>query len=86
MSTTTNYLDRFLEPMTEAFTPEMARKLAGLRAEPDLQARVDELADKANHGTLSAEEDSEYKSYVEAADIIGIIQAKARRFLANRTA
>jgi len=86
MSTTTNYLDRFLEPMTEAFTPEMARKLAGLRAEPDLQARVDELADKANQGTLSAEEDSEYKSYVEAADIIGIIQAKARRFLANRTA
>ncbi len=86
MSTTISYLDRFLEPMTEAFTPEMARKLAELRAEPELQARVDELADKANQGTLSSEEDHEYKSYVEAADIMGIIQAKARRFLAKHPA
>jgi len=83
---TANYLDRFLEPMTEAFTPAMARKLAELRAEPELQARVDALADKASAGTLTAEEDREYKSYVEAADIIGIIQAKARRYLAKHPA
>jgi hypothetical protein len=28
----------------------------------------------------------EYKSYVEAADLIGIIQAKARRYLAKHPA
>lgn len=78
---TISYLDQFLEPMTEAFTPEVARKLVELRAAPELQAHIDLLADKANEGTLTAEEDREYKSYVEAADIIGVIQAKARRFL-----
>lgn len=83
---TVNYLDRFLEPMTEAFTPEVARKLADLRADPELQAHIDALADKANAGTLSPEEDREYKGYIEAADIIGIIQAKARRYLAARSA
>ena len=80
---TISYLDRFLEPMTEAFTPEMARRIAELRAAPGLQAHVDALADKANEGTLTPDEDREYKDYVEAADIIGIIQAKARRFLAK---
>ena len=83
---TISFLDQFLEPMTEAFTPELARKLVELRAQPELQAYVDLLADKANAGTLTAEEDQEYKSYVEAADVIGVIQAKARRFLAEHSA
>jgi len=72
--------------MAEAFTPELAQTIVGIRAEPDLQARVDELAEKATAGTLSTDEDREYKSYVEAADIIGIIQAKARRFLSRHPA
>lgn len=78
-----NYFDRFLEPITEVFTPDMARKIMELRAEPALQAEIDLLADKANQGTLTAEEDFKYKRYIEAADIIAIFQAKARRFLAN---
>lgn len=32
---------------------------------------------------LTPQEEREYKGYVDAADIIGIIQAKARRFLAK---
>jgi hypothetical protein len=80
---TISYLDRFLEPLTEAFTPRMARTIVELRADPELQAHVDELAAKANEGTLTPEEDAEYKSYVEAADIIGIIKSKARQFLAR---
>ena len=84
--TTIGYLDRFLEPMTEVLTPQVARKIADLRADPDTQARVDELSAKANDGTLSPDEDTEYKGYVEAADIMGIIQSKARRFLAQHPA
>ncbi|HVX14183.1 MAG TPA: hypothetical protein VHC22_23555 [Pirellulales bacterium] len=80
---TISYLDRFLEPMAEAFTPEFARRIVELRAEPSLQAHIDELAEKANHGTLSPDEERDYRSCIEAADIIGIIQAKARRFLAS---
>jgi len=57
-----------------------------MRAEPALQARIDELAAKANKGELTSEEDAEYKSYIEAADIIGIMQSKARRYLAENAA
>lgn len=83
---TISYLDRFLDPMADVFTPELARRIVGLRAEPRLQAYIDELADKANRGTLTPEEERDYKSCIEAADIIGIIQAKARRFLASHPA
>ena len=80
---TVSYLDRFLEPMTEAFTPEVARKIASLRAAPEVERHIDILSHKANEGTLTPEEDGEYKDFVEAVDVISIIQAKARRFLAK---
>ncbi len=81
---TISYLERFLEPMSEAFTPELARKIVDLRADSETQALVDELATKANEGTLTPEEEVEYKEYIEAADIVGVIQSKARRFLAKQ--
>ncbi len=81
---TISYLDRFLEPMTEAFSPEVARRVVALRASPDIQARADDLARKAIAGTLTPDEDAEYKEFVEAVDIVSIIQAKARRFLAQQ--
>jgi hypothetical protein len=83
---TVSYLDRFLEPVAEAFTPELARHLVELRADDVLQAEVDELRLKANQGTLSPEEEAAYKDFVEAVDVLSIIQSKARRFLKNRPA
>jgi hypothetical protein len=81
---TVSYLDRFLQPVMEAFTPELARVLVGLRADDELQAEVELLREKANIGTLSPEEEVAYKDFVEAVDVISIIQSKARRFLANQ--
>ncbi len=83
---TIDFLGRFLEPMTEAFTPDMARTIADLRADDQTQARVDELAAKASAGTLSPPEEAEYRQYIEAADILGVIQSKARRYLADQQA
>ena len=85
MSTTT-YLDRFLEPVTDAFTLEMARTVVNLRADPETEARIEVLRHKANQGTLTPAEDAEYKEFVEAVDIISILQSKARKFLAKRSA
>ncbi len=79
--TTLSYLDHFLEPMTEAFTPAMARTIVDLRADPSLQTRIDDLRRKAEEGTLTPDEEAEYKEFVEALDVVSIIQAKARRFL-----
>ncbi len=81
---TVSYLDRFLQPVTEAFTPELARVLVELRADDELQAEVEVLREKANIGTLSPDEEVAYKDFVEAVDVISIIQSKARRFLASQ--
>ena len=146
---TASYLDRLLEPLTEAFTPKMASVLLELRADPELEAHIDELRRKAkearknnftatdvaqtllsaaprlisalgalagtgsrrvstqqarvpaphrfrltmrsyscavpNDGTLTPVEEAEYKDFVEAVDLISIMQAKARRFLAKQS-
>lgn len=82
----TSYLDRLLDPLTEAFTPEVASAVLNLRADSTLEARITELRRKANEGSLTAAEDAEYKDFVEAIDVISIIQAKARRALANHAA
>jgi hypothetical protein len=79
----TTYLDRFLDPVTDAFTPEMARKVVDLRADAETQSRIEVLRQKANDGTLTPDEDAEYKEFVEALDIISIIQSKARKYLAK---
>ena len=80
---TTSYLDRFLDPITEAFTPEVARRIAELRADDELQGEIDVLREKANAGTLTPDEEAAYKDFVEAVDLISIVKSKARRFLAR---
>ena len=74
-------LDRMLEAVGHCLTPESAQQVVELRADPQLQARLDELADKSTAGTLSAEERSEYEAYVRALDFITILQNKARAAL-----
>lgn len=69
--------------MTDVLTPEVARGLAGLRASPELLEDVEELRRKANEGTLTPEEDAAYKEFVEALDVVSIIQSKARQFLSR---
>lgn len=55
--------------------------LADLQADPDAQARMEILAEKANEGTLSDEERREYESWVRAGTMISLLQAKARLYL-----
>ncbi len=74
-------IDRLLEPVAACLTPEVARRIAELRADPTLQSRLDELAEKANSGTLSEPEEHEYQSFVDVIDFIGVLQAKARLVL-----
>jgi hypothetical protein len=76
-------LDEVLEPVTRCFTPDVARQIVALRAATTLQVRLDELAKKANDGEMTGEEREQYEAYVEAIDLISILQAKARKMLAN---
>lgn len=79
-------LDQLLEPLTECLTPEAAKQIVNFRADAEVQQRLDELADGANEGTLSDAEQSEYESYVEAIDLVAVLQAKARAVLGKRSA
>ena len=78
---TTSLLDRFLDPVVEFLPADTARKIIDLRIDPELQTRLDELADKSNEGTLSADEREEYEGYIDALDIIAIFKLKAKAAL-----
>jgi hypothetical protein len=75
---TTSHLDRLPDPLTDAFTPKMSGALLELRGDSKLETHIGQLRQKANDGTLTPREDAEYKDFVEAVDLISIMQAKAR--------
>lgn len=79
-----NILSRLLDPVEKMMPVSFARELAAMRATPEEQDRIDELADKANDGLLNDEERSEYAAYIDAIDVISILQAKARSVLAKQ--
>jgi hypothetical protein len=86
MATATHFeiIDRLLSSLTECLTPEVARALVELRAAPEVQARIDELAEKSNEGELSPDEAAEYHAIVDIVDLISLLQAKARAQLARQ--
>ena len=74
-------LHRVLEPILRSLPREAASQIARAEADKELQSRVQELAGKANEGTLSADERQEYEAYVDAGDIVATLQAVARKTL-----
>jgi hypothetical protein len=80
---TSTLLDRMLDPIARAFTPESARELLEVRADEETQRRIDELADKCNEGTLTTDERAEYQRYVSWFNLMTLLQAKARTYLKN---
>jgi hypothetical protein len=81
MSTIVVHLDRLLAPFADCLTPEVAARVAEMRADETVQARIDYLAGRANEGLLTPEEAEEYDGYLHAIDVIAVLQAKARSLL-----
>jgi len=75
-----------LDPVGQALSPDAARQLLALRADEEAQRQIDQLADRANEGQLTAEERGEYESLISAAGVIAVLQAKARSVLAGNSA
>ncbi len=69
--------EKFLKQFTGRFTPELVEHFATLPPDPEFQARLDELGAKANDGTLTDQERSEYATYVEAMDVVALLRVKA---------
>ena len=55
--------------------------MAELRADPAVQARIEELAEKCNEGTITPEEIAEYDAYIQAMDVVAVLQKKARSLI-----
>ncbi len=71
-------VDRLLDPLSRCIRGEGERELLNLHADTELQARIDELADKCDEGLLTPEERTEYETYVRFGNFVAILQAKAR--------
>jgi hypothetical protein len=76
-------LDDLLDPFTECLDSGTARRVIEFGISPSVQQRVEALAEKANHGELSAEERADYELLITAADFIAILKTKARRRLTS---
>ena len=74
-------LDGLLEPLSRCLDAESAKRVVELHADPAVQARIAILAEKANDGTLSDNERTEYEAFINAADFIAILKLKAQRQL-----
>lgn len=57
--------------------------MAELEGDASLAERVAELAEKANEGELSTAEQAEYEAYIEANNLLAVLQAEARFRLAG---
>ncbi len=86
MSTAHSVLDELLDPIGACLTPEVAERLAQLRAPESVQARMEELAKKSEEGALSDPEREEYEAFVSAGNFVAVLQSKARRLLEDRPA
>ena len=73
MATETTTVEQLIGPLGACLSPDVARRIVDLRADAKLQARVDELADKANFGTISDEERCEYEKYVSFASFVTML-------------
>ena len=71
-------LDRVLDPLGHSFSAEAVLRVRFTEQET---ARYLQLSELAGTGTLTEEEDRELKAFVEAADLLAILQSKARRSL-----
>jgi hypothetical protein len=73
-------------PIFSLLTSEQIRQIAELQADAALADRVEELAEKANEGELTDEDREEYEAYIDANDLLAVMQAEARFRLSQRDA
>ncbi|HVX61259.1 MAG TPA: hypothetical protein VHC19_11670 [Pirellulales bacterium] len=78
---TENMVGKLLEPVFQTLPANVARQIVDLEADEAFQQRVEFLARKSNEGELTPQERDEYDAYVQAGDVLGILQALARRTL-----
>ena len=75
--------ERVLAAVGQCLDRQSAEALLRLRADREMQGRIEELADKCTEGRLTSEERDEYEALIRVGNFVAILQAKARRLLAE---
>lgn len=84
MTTTLPSIERILEPVAACLTPEVAQRIVDVRLDdPFMMQRLEFLREKANEGTLTEQERTEYEGFVEGNDLLMLIKDQARSVLQN---
>jgi hypothetical protein len=79
----TTALEKLLRPLSRELSLELARALAKIKADPETQARYEQLAEGNTEGRLTPEEQAELESFVRANTLLGIVKAEAQVYLMN---
>ena len=77
--------ERGVRPLLRLMLPAKAEAVLEYRPDPALQARIEELAEKATEDELNAEERAEYEGYVRANKFVAILQRQARRIIGDKS-
>ena len=75
--------ERVLAAVGQCLDRQSAETLLRLRADKEMQGRIEDLADKSTGGTLTPEERQEYEALIRVGNFVAILQARARRLLAE---
>jgi acetylornithine deacetylase/succinyl-diaminopimelate desuccinylase-like protein len=81
----TEAFDRGVRPVLQIVLPEKAEAVVNFRADPKLQARIEELAEKSTEGKLTEAERAEYAGYVRANKFVAILQRQARKLVGSES-
>ena len=74
-------LERMVDPIGRALTPDAARAILAVRADDETQERIDKLADRCTDGNLTPEELAEYQEFVSLFNLLALLQVRARSVL-----
>lgn len=77
-SATNDVIENVISAVGGCLDVPSAEALLRLRAQEQLQARIEDLAGRCTEGQLSAEEREEYESLVRLGNFVAVLQARAR--------
>jgi hypothetical protein len=83
--TEADLFSRVIDASNPTLTPEAATGILQLAYSESDHARMAELAEKSNSGTLNSDERRELESYVFVGDVLSLLKSKARLSLRKLT-
>ena len=85
-NTETAILSRLIEPERSDLAPEAAHYILTLEFKDSDRQRMNDLAEKAHDGALSAAEETELENYRHVGHLLALLRSKARVSLRRRGA